>query len=683
MRHLPGVEGSAGGDAAASAPAPAGDRALRAHSSDARGRRRVDAHRRRSVGDQQRARRCTRRSCARARSSTSAARRTSDRRTSRVARRSTRRASTIRDRGARDAAARRRGTTSSAAATRSSPTGGCSLRAERRSWGGVAHPNHGENFEGPAARPPSSSRRRRRARVPGRPSSGCVPSAARRAAAAPGIPRSPALPDGKILPHGQGLPSSRTRATTTACSRSSIPTPGRWTDQGAAADIPASDAATTSPSTRASTCSPDGPRLLPDADRGADRAAPAGRAGSGIPASRAWTPVGSGPGGGFDGFDTSSVLLPLHAAEHYRARVLYTNRPDPKIIDLSALGARPGRTTSPRALSDPVTGPPVRYHATAVDPRRRHGAPRMGGHSDPNNWDPPVLTAELFDPDDRTPGRSLAAAAVPRVYHSVALLLPDGRVWTAGSDYGNGSHEMRMEIYSPPYLFAGPRPVDHRGARRRHGRPSTSTSTTPDAAAVATVALVRCGTATHALRSIDQRWVDLTIAQVQPGHLTRRRRPPNPRFAPPGYYMLFLLDANGVPSVAKILRLQSSVRPTISRLQPRSGPATGGDRRHDPRHELPSPAPSVSFGGAAATAVAVVERDRRSPPRRRRCRPEALNDVVVTKSRSLDPHPGGRLARRLSRRAGGAPLPRRRRDGSSAAESRRAAAAAISVRTTP
>ncbi|HEY7112961.1 MAG TPA: galactose oxidase-like domain-containing protein [Thermoanaerobaculia bacterium] len=486
-----------------------------------------------------------------------------------------------------------------------------------KDWGGVPHPNHGVNFEGlrsaaifePAA-PAGES--------PWTPVERLRPERGQTRGGGAWYPALAALPDGKILQMG-GPPEFEDSRHNNRMLEVFDPESGHWIDQGAGADIPASDTADL----------PQYPRLHVLGTGQVFCATPLEGPGGGPgwqswtwnPANRVWTPVGSKPGGEFNGFDTSSVLLPLRAAEHYRAHVLYTNRPDPMIIDLSAL-APTWQATAPRALSDPVDGPPIRYHATAV--LLADGTVLLqGGHNDPNNWDPPVLTAELFDP--KTGTWSIGAdAAVPRVYHSVALLLPDGRVWTAGSDYGNGSHEMRMEMYSPPYLFRGARPTIA-------AAPDVVTIganfdvDTPQAGAIATAALVRCGTATHA-QAIDQRWVDLVIAQAQSARLTLQA-PPNSRVAPPGYYMLFLLDGAGVPSVAKVLRLQSNARPTISRLYPRSGPPAGGSAVTILGTNF-QPGATVTLGGVAATGVAVVSETEitvTSPARP----PGTLHDVVV------------------------------------------------------
>jgi hypothetical protein len=225
------------------------------------------------------------------------------------------------------------------------------------------------------------------------------------------------------------------------------------------------------------------------------------------------------------------------------------NRPDPKIIDLGA-PAPAWQLTAPRTLREPVAGPPVRYHATSVllpDAT----VLLVGGHSDPNNWYPPVLAAELFTPATGT-WSTMATAAVPRVYHSVALLLPDGRVWTAGSDYGNGNHESRMEVYSPPYLFRGPRPTIA-SAPSVVTLPSTFDIGSPNAASIAAVALLRCGSSTHAFNP-DQRYVGLAIQGSSPTKLTVAS-PPNWNVAPPGYYLLFILDAQGVPSIGRVIRV--------------------------------------------------------------------------------------------------------------------------------
>ena len=70
----------------------------------------------------------------------------------------------------------------------------------------------------------------------------------------------------------------------------------------------------------------------------------------------------------------------------------------------------------------------------------------------------PVYEASMFDPVTNTFTAGMATDPVPRTYHSSAFLLPDGRVMAVGDNPGDGSFDMRLSVYSPPYLFKGARP---------------------------------------------------------------------------------------------------------------------------------------------------------------------------------------------------------------------------------
>ena len=162
---------------------------------------------------------------------------------------------------------------------------------------------------------------------------------------------------------------------------------------------------------------------------------------------------------------------------------------------------------------------------------------------------------ELWSPASET-WTTMASMQKPRLYHSIALLLPDGRVLAAGGGRFNGVDEptdqVNAEIYSPPYLFKGPRPtISSAPATATYG--GTITVETSDAARIAAVSLVRLGSVTHAFNQ-NQRFLELPF-EIVSGVLTVQA-PANANLAPPGHYMLFILDTNGVPSVAAILKLQ-------------------------------------------------------------------------------------------------------------------------------
>ncbi len=148
------------------------------------------------------------------------------------------------------------------------------------------------------------------------------------------------------------------------------------------------------------------------------------------------------------------------------------------------------------------------------------------------------------------------AQDVGRGYHSVALLLPDGTVWTAGTtegtdDVGLERRELRMEIYKPWYT-TGTRPgIDKAPPVVAYGDefPVELASTQT----IARVALVRCGSITHAY-DFDQRYVGVTYTQN--GKTLTVTAPPGPTVAPPGYYMLWVINNAGRPCTrAKFVRL--------------------------------------------------------------------------------------------------------------------------------
>ena len=138
-----------------------------------------------------------------------------------------------------------------------------------------------------------------------------------------------------------------------------------------------------------------------------------------------------------------------------------------------------------------------------------------------------------------------------RTYHSTALLLPDATVLSAGDDGYGGSSNDTAEIYEPPYLFKGPRPsITTAPGSVTYG----DTFTVATSADATKAVLIAPAAVTHA-NDMSQRHVPLDVTVQSPGSLSVDA-PAAPELAPPTYYMLFVLNDQGVPSVAKFIRLK-------------------------------------------------------------------------------------------------------------------------------
>jgi hypothetical protein len=179
-----------------------------------------------------------------------------------------------------------------------------------------------------------------------------------------------------------------------------------------------------------------------------------------------------------------------------------------------------------------------------------------GTTTDKANFSTAVYEAELWSPTTRT-WTTMARMQTPRLYHSTALLLPDARVLVAGGGRENGRSQpdpadrLSAEIFSPPYLLRGPRPViTSAPSAITYG--ATFTVSTPDAARVRSVSLVGLGAVTHAFNE-NQRFVPLTFTAGSSS--LNVVAPAGGNLAPPGPYMLFLVDTNGVPSIAAMVRV--------------------------------------------------------------------------------------------------------------------------------
>jgi len=245
----------------------------------------------------------------------------------------------------------------------------------------------------------------------------------------------------------------------------------------------------------------------------------------------------------------------LYGTRDYGSAVMY--RPG-KILYVGG-----GRTTNTAEIIDLNVASPVWKWTNPMAYRRRHlnatilptgqvlitGGTSGTGFSDEAGA---VFASELWDPGTET-WRTLASNSVRRVYHSTALLLPDGRVLLTGSGDANGNADhYDAELFSPPYLFNGARPTIS----------STSTTLgygqsfflgTPTPTAITRVTLVRLGSVTHAFDS-NQRFIELTFVRTTDGLTVTT--PGSRNVAPPGHYMIFILNGAGVPSKARIIRIR-------------------------------------------------------------------------------------------------------------------------------
>ncbi|MBI2946443.1 MAG: DUF1929 domain-containing protein [Verrucomicrobia bacterium] len=254
----------------------------------------------------------------------------------------------------------------------------------------------------------------------------------------------------------------------------------------------------------------------------------------------AWTTVGNTRVGGRDNYGSAAMYEP--------GKVLWVGGGDPplascEIIDLNAPSpawAFTGSMAQPRRQNNATILPDGKVLAT-------------GGSSGAgfNNDTAPVRSAELWNPVGGT-WTTLSSEQNYRGYHSCATLLPDGRVLSSGGD-----NQPNAQVFSPPYLFKGTRPtISSAPTAVSYGE--TFFVGTPDGASITKVTWTRIGSLTHA-QNWDQRFLNLSFSQAGGG--LNVTAPANVNHCPPGHYLLWILNGNGVPSVAPFVRISDFSSP--------------------------------------------------------------------------------------------------------------------------
>jgi galactose oxidase-like protein/PKD domain-containing protein len=285
------------------------------------------------------------------------------------------------------------------------------------------------------------------------------------------------------------------------------------------------------------------------------------------PATRAWSSTIATTN--YSGTRTygTSILLPLSPSDNYRARVMIFGGGNPSTATteiIEPLAPAPAWTYGPS-----MSQPRIEMNATIL-PNGKILA--LGGSLNDEDVATASLKADLYDPATNT-FSSAGSNAYPRLYHSGSLLLPDATVAVLGGNPQRGNYESRIEIYSPAYLFdaAGQpavRPVITGLSSAEVAMGSTFQVFTNDAASIASVVLIRPGAPTHAF-DMEQRMVKTNFTAG--ANALDVVAPPNGNVAPPGYYMLFVLNGAGVPSFASWVHLSAAAAnqpPTAAILAP-------------------------------------------------------------------------------------------------------------------
>ena len=261
--------------------------------------------------------------------------------------------------------------------------------------------------------------------------------------------------------------------------------------------------------------------------------------------------------------------------------------------DASAAMFRPGRilqfggSSNGAIVIDINSGSPVVTPTQSMSSQRRLVTATMlpdgkvlatGGSQVWNELTGVNNIAEIWNPQTGLWSQGSSGARA-RLYHSTALLMADGSVLVMGGGAPGPLNNLNIEIYYPPYLFTAtgelaPRPVIS-AAPDALEIGKTFTLDFADAATVSRVALVKAGSVTHSW-NMEQRYVDLTFNVS--GSRLNVQAPARAGDATPGNYLLFILDENGVPSVAKMVRINTAAVPNPATMPTLVNPGNRTDQ---------------------------------------------------------------------------------------------------------
>ncbi len=275
------------------------------------------------------------------------------------------------------------------------------------------------------------------------------------------------------------------------------------------------------------------------------------------------------PDGRVFGYDGNGVMYYVDPSGLGSVTTLGQLSPANRGNDASAAMFRPGRilqfggASNGAVVIDITGGTPAVTPTLPMSSQRRWSTATLladgrvlatGGSAVANELVGVNTAAEIWNPATGTWTLG-ALGALARLYHSTALLLPDATVLVAGGGAPGPLTNLNAEVYYPPYLFTpagtpAPRPlITMAPDELQIGQAFTLMVA---AAGVSRVTLVKTGSVTHSF-NMDQRFLELAFSSS--GGMLSVQAPARSTDAPPGIYLLFVIDSARVPSVGRIVRI--------------------------------------------------------------------------------------------------------------------------------